>query len=283
MRTHIVPPGADGMALGRYIRRAYPMCDAAMLRRALARRDFKQDGARLGERDPVRAGHALSCYIADEYLLGGALEVIYRGARVAGVIKPAGLSCQRDAQGLGEDTLEARIAELFGEAYLVNRLDHFTGGVMPVALDAAARDALVDAFERHAVDKRYVCQVVGAPEARARLVNYAVKSADEALVRVYDAPRPGALTMALEYELLGREALPGGEVARLQVRLETGRTHQIRAQLSHAGLPVLGDDRYGDRAANRAHGAAHQRLWCERVAFEDGEFAGLALEAAAPF
>ena len=283
MRTHIVPPGADGMALGRYIRRAYPMCDAAMLRRALARRDFKQDGARLGERDPVRAGHALSCYIADEYLLGGALEVIYRGARVAGVIKPAGLSCQRDAQGLGEDTLEARIAELFGEAYLVNRLDHFTGGVMPVALDAAARDALLDAFERHAVDKRYVCQVVGAPEARARLVNYAVKSADEALVRVYDAPRPGALTMALEYELLGREALPGGEVARLQVRLETGRTHQIRAQLSHAGLPVLGDDRYGDRAANRAHGAAHQRLWCERVAFEDGEFAGLALEAAAPF
>ena len=105
MRTHQVPAGADGMALGRYIRRAYPMCDAAMLRRALARRDFKLDGVRLGERDAVRAGGELSCYIADEYLLGGPLEVVYRSARVAGVVKPAGLSCQRDAQGLGEDTL----------------------------------------------------------------------------------------------------------------------------------------------------------------------------------
>lgn len=283
MRTHQVPAGADGMALGRYIRRAYPMCDAAMLRRALARRDFKLDGVRLGERDAVRAGGELSCYIADEYLLGGPLEVVYRGARVAGVVKPAGLSCQRDAQGLGEDTLEARISELFGEAYLVNRLDHFTGGVMPVALDAAARDAMLAEFRRHAVDKRYVCQVVGEPALRARLVNYAVKSADEAIVRVYDAPRPGALTMALEYELIGREVLAGGEVARLRVKLETGRTHQIRAQLSHAGLPVLGDDRYGDRAANRAHGATHQRLWCERVAFEGCEFAGLVLEAPAPF
>lgn len=283
MRTHIAPPGADGMELGRYLRRAYPMCDAEMLRRALRRRDVKQDGARLGERDAVRAGSEIRVYIADEYLMGAPLKVVYSDGRAAGVVKPAGLSCQRDAQGMGEDTLEARIAELFGEAYLVNRLDHYTGGIMPIALDAGARDAMRDAFERHAVDKRYVCQVLGRPKARARLVNYAVKSAEEARVRVYDAPRPGALTMALEYELLGREALPGGEVARLRVRLETGRTHQIRAQLSHAGLPVLGDDRYGDRAANRAHGAAHQRLWCERVAFEYGEFKGLELEAAAPF
>lgn len=266
MREHAIPAGAEGLTLGRYIRRAYPMCSMAMLKKALARRDFRQDGLRMSETDIVHAGHMLRCYISDEYLTGAPLEVIYNSGGMAGIVKPAGLSCQRDADGIGEDTVEARIRELFGEAYLVNRLDHFTGGVMPVALNEAVRAKLLEAFRLHSVKKTYVCQVVGRPPAPyARLVNYAVKSASESRVHVYDAPRSGALTMALTYELL-----EAGVVSRLRVQLETGRTHQIRAQLAHAGMPVLGDDRYGNRTVNRRHSAAFQRLWCEAIEFSDG-------------
>jgi len=279
MRAHIIPSAADGMPLGRYIRRAYPMCDEAMLRRALAHRDFKLDGARMGENTPVRGGSELRCFMADQYLLGAPLTVLHRDEHMAVVVKPAGLTCQRDAQGIGEDTLESRVQELFGAAWLVNRLDHFTGGVMPIALDEPTRDELLAAFHDHTVLKTYVCQTVGAPQAaHARLVHYAVKDANDSMVRVYDAPRPGALTMALSYDVMER-----GPVSRLRVRLETGRTHQIRAQLSHIGCPVLGDDKYGDRSANRAHGAAYQRLWCESIAFTDGSHAGQTFECAAPF
>lgn len=279
MRAHIIPAAADGMPLERYIRRAYPLCDAAMLRRALARRDFKQDGKRLGGADGVRGGAELKCFIADEYLLGGQLQALYSDERLYVVVKPAGLTCQRDAQGIGEDTLESRARELLGEAWLVNRLDHFTGGVMPIARDERLRDELMEAFRAHRVQKTYVCQVVGAPPTpRARLVHYAVKSERESLVRVYDAPRPGALTMILSYE-----TLEAGEISRLRVGLETGRTHQIRAQLSHVGLPVLGDDKYGDRAANRRWGAQAQRLFCERIAFETGAYAGREFACPPPF
>ena len=161
----------------------------------------------------------------------------------------------------------------------MNRLDHFTGGVMPIARDERLRDELMEAFRAHRVQKTYVCQVVGAPPTpRARLVHYAVKSERESLVRVYDAPRPGALTMILSYE-----TLEAGEISRLRVGLETGRTHQIRAQLSHVGLPVLGDDKYGDRAANRRWGAQAQRLFCERIAFETGAYAGREFACPPPF
>ena len=62
MRAHIIPPAAEGMPLDKYIRRAYPMCDAAMLRKALRPRDFKQDGVRMSASDPVRAGAELKCF-----------------------------------------------------------------------------------------------------------------------------------------------------------------------------------------------------------------------------
>ena len=111
MRAHDIPMAADGMPLERYMRRAYPLCDAAMLRRALAHRDFKQDGTRLNGSARVRGGAHIECFMADEYLLGAPLEVLCREERLAAVIKPAGLTCQRDAQGVGEDTLESRVRD----------------------------------------------------------------------------------------------------------------------------------------------------------------------------
>lgn len=279
MRAHIIPPAAEGMPLDKYIRRAYPMCDAAMLRKALRQRDFKQDGVRMSASDPVHAGAELKCFLADGYLLGGELTVLFKDDRLAIVVKPAGLTCQRDGLGLGEDTLESRVHEMFGSAYLVNRLDHFTGGVMPIALTASMRDELISAFAEHKVEKTYICQVKGVPEKpRARLTNYAIKSPGESLVRVYDSPRPGALTMILTYDVI-----EPGDVSRLSIGLETGRTHQIRAQLSHIGHPVLGDDKYGDRAFNKRHGAAYQRLWCENLRFTTGDYANQSFSSPAPF
>ena len=82
--------------------------------------------------------------------------------------------------------------------------------------------------------------------------------------------------------ILTYDVIEPGDVSRLSIGLETGRTHQIRAQLSHIGHPVLGDDKYGDRAFNKRHGAAYQRLWCENLRFTTGDYANQSFSSPAP-
>lgn len=78
---------------------------------------------------------------------------------------------------------------------------------------------------------------------------YLRKDAELSRVSVTDYPARGALEIVTGYRVM-----EPGEYARLEVELMTGRTHQIRAHLAHIGHPILGDDKYGDRALNRQLG-----------------------------
>ena len=88
---------------------------------------------------------------------------------------------------------------------------------------------------------------------------YLRKDAEIARVAVTDYPARGAQEIVTAYRVM-----EPGEFARLEVELITGRTHQIRAHLAHIGHPILGDDKYGDRALNREY-RTKLCLWCRRV------------------
>lgn len=94
---------------------------------------------------------------------------------------------------------------------------------------------------------------------------YLRKDAQLSRVAVTDYPARGALEI-----ITGYRVLEPGEYARLEVELMTGRTHQIRAHLAHIGHPILGDDKYGDRALNRRLGLRRQQLWATRLVFHAG-------------
>ena len=89
---------------------------------------------------------------------------------------------------------------------------------------------------------------------------YLRKDAEIARVAVTDYPARGAQEIVTAYRVL-----EAGEQSRLEVELITGRTHQIRAHLAHIGHPILGDDKYGDRALNRRLGLRRQQLWATRL------------------
>ena len=95
-----------------------------------------------------------------------------------------------------------------------------------------------------------------------------------ARVRILNSPAPGALSIETRYRLLETR----GDTSLVEVQLVTGRTHQIRAHMSFLGYPLLGDDKYGDRAFNRAHHAAQIALWCARLRLD-----GLTFESRPPF
>ena len=170
-----------------------------------------------------------------------------------------------------EGQLLGELTSLIDEVYPVHRLDANTAGVTLFARTEASRDRLLAAFRDHTLEKVYRCIVMGAAPDRGTLVHYIEKEAEHALVRLVDKDAPGALRCELTYTRLATD----GEKSLLEIHLETGRTHQIRVQMAAIGHPVLGDDKYGDRAFNKANHCRTQQLLCKCIVYDGKTYESL--------
>ena len=216
----------------------------------------------------------MTLYMPDKYLTAP-LRILYEDERMLAVEKPAGVPVDGDADSIGADTMLARLRAYCPAASLAHRLDAGTGGVLLAGKTGEGLAGLLDAFKNHRIEKTYLCLVRGAPNPpQADRKAFLLKDAASARVRILNAPAPGALSIETRYRLLEAR----GDTSLLEVQLVTGRTHQIRAHLSALGYPLLGDDKYGDRAFNRAHHAAQIALWCARLRLD-----GLTFESRPPF
>ena len=154
---------------------------------------------------------------------------------------------------------------------LCNRIDRNTGGIVIAAKTAEALRIMDEKVKLREMEKTYLCAVLGTPKpAAGRLEGYLFKDAKKNQVYVYDQPRTGAKTAVTEYRTL---ASVNG-LSLLECRLITGRTHQIRAQLSHAGWPLLGDGKYGRERTNRTYGETGQALCSWKLKFDFATPAG---------
>ncbi len=201
--------------------------------------------------------------------LAAGVRLAYIDADVLAVDKDAGMSVATEDGG---DSLEARLKSALGEEiYPVHRLDVATEGLVLFARNPRAADALEEAIKLRAIGKYYRCEVHGSPKRdEAELRAWLVKDPEGATVRIYDEKRAGAKEIVTRYRILERRE----KTALLEVELVTGRTHQIRAHLAHAGLPLLGDDRYGDRECDRQLSVKGLSLRAVRLAlaFPQGSF-----------
>ncbi len=296
---HMIPKDVEPVELRVYLARALSGMPEWVVRKVLAERQVKREGRRLEAAEQVRGGEELVIYLPREAMNRAGAEsaahrepeipTVYEDAHIWLVNKPQGIASQRaDDPRRTPGVLECLQAALDArgercELRLCHRLDHQTGGLLLLTKGAEAEALLREAFARRALEKTYTCLVAGTPEpTEATLTAYLRKNAEAARVTVRDGPFAGAQPIETAYRVLC-----AGDIARLEVRLITGRTHQIRAHLAHIGHPVLGDDKYGDRALNRRQGARVQKLWATRLVLHVGgalaDLNGRAFVAEAPF
>ena len=149
-----------------------------------------------------------------------------------------------------------------GNVYLglVHRLDRPTGGIMVFAKSSKAAARLTAQMQEGDFEKRYLSVLVGTPkEEKATLTHYLKKNAVNNMVYVCPPSVSGAKFAELEYKVLEEKA--GLSLA--DVRLHTGRSHQIRVQMNAIGTPVFGDMRYGGEKAKKGCLA----LWAYYLSF----------------
>lgn len=263
MRLHTVPSGVGPMPLEKYLRRAWPLMPGRVLRDALKKRDVKLNGARVGADAAVKGGDELALYIPDSWLAPEP-EVLFSDDRLIVAVKPQGLPVDADRDGVGADTLLTRLQGRWPGARLCHRLDAQTGGIVLAAADEAVWQQAFEAFRDHrGVTKRYAALAFGRFERpEGTLSAWLVKDARRGDVRVLHRDAPGAKPITTRYRA-GEEVAPG--LYRVALEPVTGRTHQLRAHMADFGHPLLGDDHYGDRAANRRFPGAKLCLWHETL------------------
>jgi 23S rRNA pseudouridine1911/1915/1917 synthase len=193
-------------------------------------------------------------------------EVLYADENILVANKRAG-ECVAEADG--ENSMQERLSGGFGAVYPVHRLDHNTSGLVLFARNAAAKEELDEVIRGRSINKTYRCVVKGHFRKKSgQETAYARKDPEGARVYVSDSEQPGFKEMITRYKVLKEFS----DSSLLEVILITGRTHQIRAHMAHLGHPVLGDDKYGDRAFNRERQEQSQVLQAVTLepAFPDG-------------
>ncbi len=152
--------------------------------------------------------------------------------------------------GLGHRTAERRLPAAFRKLtpLPVHRLDQFTTGVLSLAMNPAARAALIEQFSAHTASRQYVAFVDGRPKTPRGTWRHWLRFDDDVLRQHVssNASGPDWVESVTHYEVLDEFPLgtTGRVVSKMRFSLETGRTHQIRAQAAHEGLPLIGDRTY---------------------------------------
>lgn len=194
------------------------------------------------------------------------IAILYEDNHLLAVVKPPGILSQEDETGdadmltLLKQDLKVRHRKP-GNVFLglVHRLDRMVGGVMVFAKTSKAASRLSESVRNRHFGKTYVCVVQGVPiKPEARLTHYIRKDSKHNQVTVYNKPAAEAKEAILEYMV----AAVSGQYSLIAVRLLTGRPHQIRAQMSHIGCPLVGDLKYG---AKPTSGITDIALWSTSV------------------
>ena len=296
MKELRVNPNDAGQRLDRFVSKAVPLLPESLLQKYIRLKRIKVNGKGAKRDVRLQTGDLLQLYINDEffekpreensYLKVGTpkLSIVYEDENILLADKKPGVLCH--SAGVWDyNTLIANIQAYLAQKgewrpreensfapALCNRIDRNTGGIVIAAKNAEALRILNDKIRDREIEKYYLCAVQGRPRPpEGRLENYLFKDAQKNQVFVKAKPEPGAKTAVTEYKLLRSK----GPLSLVECRLLTGRTHQIRVQMAHAGWPLLGDGKYGRERFNKDYDEKGQALYSYKLRFDFPTDAGL--------
>ena len=266
--------------------KSMPTLPKSLMYKYIREKRVKINGKKAELNTRLQEGDLLEFYIKDEFFdvsedmsftkLNPHLNIVFEDENILLVDKKPGVivhSDDKETTGTLIDKVKAYLykkgeyspdSERSFTPSLCNRIDRNTGGIVICAKNAEALRCMNDLIKNNEVTKKYLALVHGTfNNTKGHIKNYLLKNHDTNTVQVFDKPVPSALTAESYYTVLKCDKTR--DISLVEVELVTGRTHQIRAQFSHMGHPLVGDGKYGINRYDKKYGYKFQALYSYKL------------------
>lgn len=297
MRELTISNREAAQRLDKYLLKYMDQASKGFIFKMLRKKNIKVNGKKADAAMKLQDGDCIQLFLADETIdkfrshrksmnikkVEKTFDVVYEDEGILVCNKPIGLLSQRDKTGTDSLVEEVTSYLLETGAYdpdrdfgykpgVCNRLDRNTSGIVLVGKTLEATKELNRIIRERQIDKIYTSIVAGKLERKGQLTAYLTKDTERNTVRITKNPVSNDSEKIETYiepvEYLGNQTV-------LHIKLITGKSHQIRAQLAAIKHPVVGDLKYGDirqnRELNKDTGLRHQLLHAGSIKFHDIE------------
>ena len=287
MKEFIIQKNDAEQRLDKFVSKVTVNFSGPLLYKYLRKKAIKVNGKKQEISYRLKEGDRVTLYINDEFFaddkpqflkLGKVypLDILYEDENILIVDKKPGLIVHEDDKESTHTLINYILYYLYDKGQylpdkensftpaLCNRIDKNTGGIVLAAKNAESARELYDIIKHRRIEKYYLALVHGEmPKSEDTLHAYHKKDADKNQVYIYNKEAAGTKPIKTGYKVLKSTK----NISLLEVRLYTGRTHQIRAHMAHIGHPLLGDTKYGKKAQNEGLPFTHQALYAYKIKF----------------
>ena len=230
------------------------------IQKIIRNKDVKVNGKRVSSDMNLNCGDEIFVYFREDKII-----IVYEDDDIVVAYKPIKIETVNDR---GDDLRSKLSSQIGVDVFAVHRLDRNTEGLVIFAKNLKAKNDLDESIKNRKIEKFYLTKVIGVPkEEGENLIAYHKKDEKSSLVYISDRWQSGYEQIITRYKVI--EKLDDFSI--LEVELVTGKTHQIRAHLSHVGLPILGDEKYGLSKVNKKYNKKFQCLCAYKLVLDFDE------------
>ncbi len=290
MREIKITENEKGQRLDKFLLKYMNKAPRSFIYKMLRKKNIKLNGKKAQGGEMLDTGDSIKLFLREDTIMSFTeeryvkpvqrnFEIVYEDENILLCSKPVGILTHSDNKNNNDTLNDSILYYLYGKneydpkgafvPSVCNRLDRNTSGIVTAGKRLSAVQELNRCFRERLIDKYYITVVKGVIKEKGTIEGRHIKSSDN-FVRLSDKDGEGDRVIT-KY----RPIADNGEYTLMEIKLETGKSHQIRASMQFMGAPIIGDTKYGDAVTNKyfkeKYGIESQLLHSYKLVFHTDE------------